>query len=410
MRSARLAAVALALVILVPAIARAAYSPASANGWFPIAGRGPGPSNAQNRTDLWLFNPDAAVNATVTLTFHPSAASGAPAGTAVNSAPIVLFPRETKFFPDVTSVTVPVGDAFGALEWNSNVPVMASVHKYLSSVTGTSGGVYGGTPGTEALGARASATDSVNVLQLFGLHSGDANFSTQLDVANTSPVALPIEVRVVQSPSNSILATTSYTVAPKSLLRAGNPFQGLSLDDTLRVTVAVREGTSIPSGGVIASATVTDLRSNDGNVVLGQRQGSGTRLRPLHARREQPLPEQRPLQGDGDVLERAGLGHGHRDSGNERHGSVLVLQLAERRDGRQGLERLRLQPALLGVRGRPDERAGHADGHRHGKQHGEDLYEPAEHRLPADPGHGCVRDAPEESSAVGGRLLFGTGS
>jgi hypothetical protein len=223
-----------------------------------------------------VFNPDASANATVTLTFHPSAASGAPAGTAVNSAPIVLFPRETKFFPDVTSVTVPVGDAFGALEWNSNVPVMASVHKYLSGTTGTAGGVYGGTPGTEALGARASATDSVNVLQLFGLHSGDANFSTQLDVANTSPVALPIEVRVVQSPSNSILATTAYTVAPKSLLRAGNPFQGLSLDDTVRVTVAVREGTSIPSGGVIASATVTDLRSNDGNVVLGQRQGSGT--------------------------------------------------------------------------------------------------------------------------------------
>jgi hypothetical protein len=136
--------------------------------------------------------------------------------------------------------------------------------------------VYGGTPGTEALGARASATDSVNVLQLFGLHSGDANFSTQLDVANTSAVALPVDVRVVQSPSNTILATTSYTVAPKSLLRAGNPFQGLALDDSLRVTVAVREGTSIPSGGVIASATVTDLRSNDGNVVLGQRQGSGT--------------------------------------------------------------------------------------------------------------------------------------
>ncbi|MDQ6891186.1 MAG: hypothetical protein M3167_00695 [Acidobacteriota bacterium] len=276
MRSARLAAVALALVVLAPASAWGAYSPASTNGWFPIVGRAPGPSNAQNRTDLWLFNPDASANATVTLTFHPSAASGAPAGAAVNSVPIVLFPRETKFFPDVTSATVPAGDGFGSLEWNSNVAVMASVHKYLSSVTGTSGGVYGGTPGTEALGARASATDSVNVLQLFGLHSGDANFSTQLDVANTSAVALPIEVRVVQSPSNSILATTSYTVAPKSLLRAGNPFQGLSLDDTLRVTVAVREGTSIPSGGVIASATVTDLRSSDGNVVLGQRQGSGS--------------------------------------------------------------------------------------------------------------------------------------
>ena len=275
MRSARFAAFALAVVVLVPAAARAAYSPAATNGWFPIVGRGPGASNAQNRTDLWLFNPDTSANATVTLTFHPAAASGAPAGTAVNSAPIVLFPRETKFFPDVTAATVPVGDAFGALEWNSNVAVMASVHKYLSSVTGTSGGIYGGTPGTEALGARASATDSINVLQLFGLHSGDASFSTQLDVANTSAVALPVDVRVIQADA-TILAATSYTVAPKSLLRAGNPFQGLTPNETLRVTVAVHEGTSIPSGGIVAAATVTDLRSNDANVVLGQRQGSGT--------------------------------------------------------------------------------------------------------------------------------------
>ena len=276
MRNHRSAAAVLCSLLLLPAIGYAAYSPASTSGWFPIVGRGPAPGNAQNRTDLWLFNPDASVNASVTLTFHPSAASGAPAGAAVSSAPIVLFPRETKFFPDVTSATIPAGDVFGTLEWSSNVPVMASVHKYLSSVAGTAGGMYGGTPGTEALGARASATDSVNVLQLFGLHSGDANFSTQLDVANTSTVPLPIEVRVIQSPSNSILATNAYTVAPKSLLRVGNPFQGLASDDTLRVTVAVREGTSIPSGGVIASATVTDLRTNDGNVVLGQRQGSGS--------------------------------------------------------------------------------------------------------------------------------------
>ena len=276
MRSARFAAVALSIAMLAPAAARAAYSPASTNGWFPIVGRGPASGNAQNRTDLWLFNPDVSANATVTLTFHPAVASGAPAGAAVNSAPIVLFPRETKFFPDVTSATVPAGDGFGSLEWNSNVAVMGTVHKYVSSVTGTAGGLYGATPVTESMGPRASATDSVNVLQLFGLHSGDANFSTQLDVANTSTVALAVDVRIIQSPTNAILATTSYTVAARSLLRIGNPFGGLGLDDTLRVTVAVREGTSVPAGGAIAAATVTDLRTNDGNVVLGQRQGSGS--------------------------------------------------------------------------------------------------------------------------------------
>jgi hypothetical protein len=270
-----LAAVAL-VFCLAPSAARAAYSPSSTNGWFPIAGRGPGPApNTQIRSDLWLFNPDASSTATVTLVFHPAVANGAAAAQAVSSAPIVLFARETRFLPDVTSVTVAAGDGnFGAIEWSSDLPVMGTLHKYVSSVAGTIGGYYGATPASESMGARASSTDSVNVLQLFGLHSGDASFSTQLDVANTSTVALPIDVKVV-APDATVLATTSYTVAARSLLRVGNPFQGLPLDDGLRVTVAVKENTSLPSGGALAAATVTDGRTNDANVVLGQRQSSG---------------------------------------------------------------------------------------------------------------------------------------
>lgn len=281
MRLSRLAAPALALVLAFAALpsqaARAADSPATTNGWFPIVGRGPASGNAQIRTDVWLFNPDASTNASVTLTFHPAASSGAPAGTPVRSAPIVLFPRETRYLADVTGGTVAAGDgSFGALEWSSNVAILGTAHKFVSSVAGTGGGIYGATPSSEALGARASATDSVNVLQLFGLHSGDASFSTQLDVANTSTVPVPVDVRVVQSPSNSILANLSFTVAPKSLLRAGNPLSGVALDDTLRITVSAREGTAIPSGGIIAAATVTDLRTADGNVVLGAKQGTGS--------------------------------------------------------------------------------------------------------------------------------------
>lgn len=256
--------------------ALAAYSPASTSGWLPIAGRQTIAGNAQIRTDVWLFNPDAAANATVILVFHPAAPSGLPAAPSVSSAPIVLFPRETRFFGDVTQSTIPAGDGvFGAIEWSATLPVMATAHKYLSSVSGTAGGFYGGTPATESMGARASASDAVNVLQLFGLHSGDPNFQTQLDLTNTSTVALPVEVKVVQSPSNAVLATASYTIAAKSALHASNPFTGMPLDDRLRLTVAVREGTAIPSGGVLAAATVTDLRTSDANVVLGQRQSAG---------------------------------------------------------------------------------------------------------------------------------------
>ena len=176
----------------------------------------------------------------------------------------------------MTAATLPAGDGnFGAVEWISDVAIMGTAHKYVSSVAGTAGGMYGASPSSESIGARSSSTDTVNVLRLFGLHSGDASFGTQLDVVNTSTVALPVDVKVVQSPSTAVLSTASYTIAPKSLLRAGNPFLGVALDETLQVTIAVREGTAIPSGGVLAAATVTDLRSSDANVVLGQRQSAG---------------------------------------------------------------------------------------------------------------------------------------
>lgn len=275
MRCLRFAAFSAAIGLLMPAISTANYSPASTDGWFPIVGRGPASGNAQIRTDLWIFNPDVSANATVTLLFHPAVPSGGPTAAAISSAPIVLFPRETKFFGDVTAATVPAGDGnFGSLEWTSNVAVMATVHKYVSSVVGTIGGYYGGTPASESMSARASATDAVNVLQLFGLHSGDASFATALDVVNTSTTPLPIDVRVIQ-PDATVLATNSYTVAPRSLLRAGNPFLGLALNDGLRVTVAVRENNPVTAGGVLAAATVTDLRTGDANVVLGQRQTPG---------------------------------------------------------------------------------------------------------------------------------------
>ncbi|MDQ2870881.1 MAG: hypothetical protein M3S32_09075, partial [Acidobacteriota bacterium] len=231
------------LFLFAASHAQGAYSPASTNGWFPIAGRGPAAGNAQIRTDIWLFNPDPSAQAHVTLVFHP-ALPPAPGGPAVTAAPIVLFPHETKFFGDVTAATLPAGDGnFGAIEWTSDVAIMGTAHKYVSSVAGTAGGTYGATPSSESMGARASAGDTVNVLRLFGLHSGDASFATALDLVNTSAVPLPVDVKVVQSPSTAVLSTTSYTVAPRSLLRVGNPFTGIALDDTLQVTVGVREGT-----------------------------------------------------------------------------------------------------------------------------------------------------------------------
>ena len=266
---------ALALV-LAAASARAAYSPATANGWLITSGRVAGAGGSLFRTDVWLFNPDASATVTATLVFHPAVSTGQPAAAPVSSDPIVLAPRETRFLPDVTLETVPAGDGVvGALEWQSSAALMGAARIYTFTPDGTFGFFIPAIPQTESLTARASADDTVNVLQIYGTNSGSADFRTNLDVTNTSPVPVPVEVRVIDPVTSQIYGgTQSYVVAPGSLMRLGAVFAtvGAPLVDGLRITVAVPEGTAIGAGGILAAAYTLDNRTQDAFAFVGQRQ------------------------------------------------------------------------------------------------------------------------------------------
>ena len=267
------------LLFAAPSV-EAAFSPATTNGWFITAGRVQGQFGALFRTDLWLFNPDAAAAVTLTLTFHPAVADGAPAAAPISSTPITLAARETKFFPDVTLATVPAGDgAVGALRWQSSGPVLGAGRIYTAAPAGTYGFFVPAIPITESLPRKSAASDTVNVLQIFGVNSADANFRTNLDVTNTSPVALPIEVRVIDPVTSEIYGgTRNYTVAAGSLLRLGAVLAtaGAPQIPGLRITVAVKEtAPSFSSGGVLAAAYTLDNRTQDAYAFVGQRQ-SGT--------------------------------------------------------------------------------------------------------------------------------------
>ena len=216
-----LAAAAAALALFFAAgPARAAYSPATTNGWFTTAGRTTG---GVTHSDLWLFNPDLTGLASVTLKFHPAVTSGASAGTTISSTVIILDARETKYLADVTAAVLPAGDGvFGAIEWQSDLPLLGLLRSVSASGGGTTGPMVPATPQSESMTPKTSSTDAVNVLQLVGLNSGDENFSSRLDVANTSDVVLPIEVRVVELGSQFVGSVQSFSIAPRSLLRAGN--------------------------------------------------------------------------------------------------------------------------------------------------------------------------------------------
>jgi hypothetical protein len=277
--SRRLRSAAIVLFLFVGAAsARAAYSPATTNGWFIVAGRVTGLGGAQFRTDIWLFNPDAAGTATLTLVFHPQAQPGGAQPAAISSPTITLAPRETKYLADVLLSTVAADGQVGALEWSSSLPIMGGLRSY-TAASGCTGGTFGAfqpaIPATESMTAKQSPTDSTNVLQAFGTNSNDANYRTQLDVTNTSGVALPIEVKVID-PVTSVVygGTQSLTVPPKSLVRVGRILETVAAPAVpgLRITVGVREGTSVPSGGILAVASTLDNRSQDQYAFVGQRQ------------------------------------------------------------------------------------------------------------------------------------------
>jgi hypothetical protein len=265
------------VLFLTASTARALYSPATTTGWFITAGRVQGQFDALFRTDLWLFNPDSSTSVTLTLTLHPAVGNGAPAASPITSATITLAPRETKFFPDVTLSTVPAGDGVvGALQWQSSGPILGGGRIYTAAPAGTYGFFVPALPVTESLSKKTAASDNVNVLQIFGVNSGDANFRTNLDVANTSAVALPIEVRVIDPVTTEIYGgTLDYTVAAGSLLRLGPILTtaGAPQVPGLRITVAVKEtAPTFSSGGVLAAAYTLDNRTQDAFAFVGQRQ------------------------------------------------------------------------------------------------------------------------------------------
>ena len=277
----RVAVCVFAVGVLLTGTARGAYSPATTSGWFIVTGRVVGFGGAQFRTDLWFFNPDPSNFATFTLIFHGQVSSGGGAPAPISSAPIALAPHETQLLADVLVTKLSADNQVGAIEWSSNIPIMGGLRSY-TAPSGCTGGTFGafqpGIPTTESMTAKQTPSDSANVLQMFGTSSGDANYRTQIDVTNTSPAAVPIEVRVID-PVNAVIygGPQNFTIAPKSLLRVGRILEtvGAPLKDGLRVTVAIKEGTVIASGGILAVASTLDNRSQDQYAFVGVRQ-SGT--------------------------------------------------------------------------------------------------------------------------------------
>ena len=107
--------------------------------------------------------------------------------------------------------------------------------------------------------------------------------------------------------------------------------------------------------------------------------------------RGQPLPAGRPLRRQGAVDDARRIDRARASAPADRgHRLLLVLRPEQRRDDREGAQRLSLQLALLGVRGRADRRRGGDVRDRYGNGGGSLLFESPGDRVRADPGRGGV--------------------
>ena len=87
-------------------------------------------------------------------------------------------------------------------------------------------------------------------------------------------------------------------------------------------------------------------------------------------------------------------GQGHAQELTNDSGYFWIFNSANIEIVTQGLERLRVQQPLLGLRGRADEPRGHGLRDRHAHRRRQELFEPSGNRVRAGAGHGCVRNLP----------------
>lgn len=220
------------------------------------------------RTDVWIFNPDPSLKATVDLYYAEADVDG-------TSAPGLritpdLDPRESVALSDIVLQYFGKSSSYGLLEVRGSVPLIVTSNTF--NVAGAVAGTYGQfSPGQayrNALGFDDSIFGDLYVTGLFN----DPNHRTNAVVMN--PTATPLEagVQLVDSVGN-VYKTVVVTVPPYSMHQLNDVFyQAFASSNPppggpwrLNVYVNLSNGAR-----VLCYATLTDLRTGDPYLITGQ--------------------------------------------------------------------------------------------------------------------------------------------
>ncbi len=228
------------------------------------------------RTDVWIFNPDPAFAATVTLYYTEADTDGTSTpGTAI--APD-LAPRESVTLSDIVSQVFGRTSSYGLLHVSASrsgspptgQPVIVTSNTY--NVAGAVAGTYGQfSPGQALRNALGFDNSIFGDLYVTGLVN-DSNHRTNAVVMNPGAIPLEAGVQLVDSVGNPY-KTVVVTVPPYSLHQLNDIFNQDFASSSppqggpwrLNVFVNLSNGAT-----VLCYATVTDLRTGDPYLIPGQ--------------------------------------------------------------------------------------------------------------------------------------------
>ncbi len=209
--------------------------------WLPVASHTNGLHASQWRSDAGVLNPGAAA-ATVHVVLHAS--GGAP------SVTTQVAPGAQAVLADVVNQLGYSGS--GALEFQSDQPVVVTSRTYNQSGSGTFGQDYASWNAATTLGAGQSAW----LPQL----AENAAYRTDVSLTNSGTAPATASVTLFDG-SGNVLATYAATLDPGEWRQATQPFKTLAGQTGMDRGYA--EVTVTAGAGVIAAASVIDNVTND---------------------------------------------------------------------------------------------------------------------------------------------------
>ena len=221
--------------------------------WLPVASHTAGLQGSQWRSDVGILNPNS-VAANIQVVLYT------PGGTKTSSTSVPSGSQAV--LADVVNQLGYTGS--GALEIQSDQPVVVTSRTYDQSTNGTVGQDYTSYNSASALGTGQTAW----LPQL----TENAAYRTDISLTNTGVATATVDVTLLDGAGNA-LTTYAVTLNPGEWQQAVQPFKNMANQKSMDRGYAKVTVTS--GSGVIASASVIDNVTND-PTAIEMTPGSGT--------------------------------------------------------------------------------------------------------------------------------------